>query len=123
MPPRNPSLSEFDRAVAQHQMGKVEIVLVRRHVRAFGHIAHVAECAGIGDDVVIGRGHAIDLPGRRIIDQIEQPGKRGTEVEAPPAALTDVKDPLHLCFGFRPIGKIGILPRDRLPGRGLQGAD
>ena len=122
MPPRNPSLLEFDRAVAQHQMGKVDIELVRRHIRAFGQKAHIAQRARIGDLLVIGRDHAIDLAGFGIIDQIEQPGKRVAQIEAPPAGVADVKNPLHLCFGLRPIGEIGILPRDHVPGRGLQAA-
>ena len=44
----------LDRAVAQHQMRKIDIELVRRHVWALGHEAHVAQGAGVDHLLVIG---------------------------------------------------------------------
>ncbi len=59
---------------------------------------------------------------RASLDQVEQPRRRFAQVEAPPAGMADVKDARHLRLSFRPIGKIGILPRDRVPGRSVEAA-
>ena len=40
--------------------------------------------------------HAVELAGLRLVDQIEQRGKRVAEIEAAAAAVADVEDPLEL---------------------------
>jgi hypothetical protein len=50
----------FHGASAQHQMREIEIEGVRRHVRALGHEAHVAQRAGFDDLAEILRLHAFD---------------------------------------------------------------
>ena len=40
---------QLGKAVAQHEMGKIEVEGMRRHVRAFGHETEIAERAGLDD--------------------------------------------------------------------------
>jgi hypothetical protein len=68
-------LARLHRAMAQHQVRKVERPFVRRHVGALGHEAHVAERAGLLDFGVLLFRHAIELAGRTVVDQVEQPRK------------------------------------------------
>ena len=110
---RNASLAVLDRPIAQHHMREIDIELVRRHIRALRHEAHVAERAGVGDFLVIGRRHRVELAALRIVDQIEQPRKRVAQIEASPTGVADVEDAVHLGFGLRPVGKVRIFPRDR----------
>ncbi len=43
----------FSRTIAKHQVGKVEVELVRWDIWAFRHKAHVAQGAGINDSLVV----------------------------------------------------------------------
>src|SRR5262249_23897963 len=118
----HPALFELDRAVAQDHMREIDIELVRRHVRAFRHEAHVAERAGIGDLLILSGRHRIELTGLGIVDQIEETRKGVTQVEAAAPAVTDVEDAAHLRFGLAPIDEIRILPLQHMPGGRFQAA-
>ena len=50
------------------------------------------------------------------IDQVEQAREGIAEIEATPAAVTDVEDPAHLRIQLRRIGEVRILPADDLAG-------
>ena len=91
-------LARLHRAVAQHEMGKIDRPLVRRHIGALGHEAHVAERAGLLDLGVVLLLHAVDFAGRAVVDQVEQPREGIAQVEAAAAAVTDVEDALHFLF-------------------------
>src|SRR5690349_4567152 len=103
-------------------MREVYIELVRRHVRALRHEAHVAERAGVSDLSVVGRRNRVELAALRIVDQIEQPRKGVAQIEASPTSVTNVEDPVHLGFGLLPVGEVRIFPRDAMPGGSLQTA-
>ena len=113
---------QFGIAVAQHEMGKIEIERMRRHVGAFGHEAHVAERAGLHHRGEIRALYALDLTAGRGIHQIEQPGKTVAEIEAAPAAVADVEDPAHLFVELHRIGEIRIQPGKRVAGRRVETA-
>ena len=120
--PADPPLFVLDRPVAQHDMRKIEVEFVRRHIRALGHEAHVAQRAGVGDLLVVADRHAVELAGRRIVDQLEQARERIAQIEAAPAAVTDVEDAPHLRFGLAAVGKIRILPPDHMTRRRVETA-
>ena len=73
-------------------MRKIQIEFMGRHVRAFGHEAHVAECAGVDDGFKIGAIDGVELTTLRAVNQIKQARETVAQVEAPPAAMTDVED-------------------------------
>ena len=58
-------LRELDRLGAQHQVREVDVPRMRRHVRALGHVAHVAQVALVDDLPVVLLGDAVDLARRR----------------------------------------------------------
>ena len=62
---------ELDGLGAQHQVGKIDVPRVRRHVRAFGHVAHVAQVAMVHDIPISFLRDAVHLARGRGIDQIE----------------------------------------------------
>ena len=110
------------KAVAQHEMGEIEIELMGRDVGAFGHEAEVAERAGLDD---IGEGLALDvlqLLARRLVDEIEEAGKAVAEIEAAPAAMADVEDAAHLFIQLHRIGEVGIVPRHGMTGWRVEAA-
>jgi hypothetical protein len=111
---RDASFLALDGPVAQHRVRKVDIELVRRHIGALRHEAHVAQGAGVGDLPVVGRRHRIELAAFRIVDQVEQARERIAQIEAAATGVADVEDAVHLGFGFRPVGKVRIFPRDRM---------
>jgi hypothetical protein len=47
--PLNLAFPRLGRAVAQHQMGEIEVEFMGRDIEAFRHEAHIAERAGIDD--------------------------------------------------------------------------
>jgi 2,4-dienoyl-CoA reductase-like NADH-dependent reductase (Old Yellow Enzyme family) len=61
----------FDKAVPQHQVRKIQIEGMRRHIRAFGHEAHVAERAGFHDRLEIFGFQMLDIFLRAGVDQVE----------------------------------------------------
>ena len=117
-----PFLRACDRAVAQHQMREIERPFVRRHVGALGHEAHVAERAGLFDLGVILLLHAVDFAGRTVVDQVEQPREGIAQIEAAPAAVADVEDPLHLRFERLLVPEPRVLPIHGVAGGGFQAA-
>ena len=96
--------------MTQHEMGEIERPFVRRHIGALGHETHVAERAGFLDLRVVFLLHAVELAGRTIVDQIEQPREGVAEIEAATAPVTDVEDALHFLFEGRLVPEPGILP-------------
>ena len=115
-------LARLDRAVAQHQMREIDVPVVRRHVGALGHEAHVAERAGLLDLGVVLLLHAVDLAGRAVVDQVEQPREGIAQVEAAPAAVADVEDPLHLRFERLFVPEPRVLPIQGVAGGGFEAA-
>ena len=85
-----------DRLGAQHQVRKVDIPLVRRHVGALGQVAEIAQVTVIDDAPVVFPGDAVDLHGVGFIDQVEQGRKRVTQAHTTTAAVTDIVDTLEL---------------------------
>ena len=65
------ALAVFNRPVAQHQMGKVEIKFMRRDIGAFDHEAHVAKRAGIDDIPDIASTQVLDFFVRALVNQVE----------------------------------------------------
>src|SRR6185437_3659481 len=106
------ALAEIGGAIAQHQMRKIDIPLMRRDIGAFGHEAHVAERAGFDHLAVIGGSDAVDLARLRIVDEIEEPRKAVAEIEAAPAGVADVEDAMHLRVDLGAVVEIRILPVD-----------
>ena len=115
-------LLEPHRLGPQHQVGKVHIPLVRRHVGTLGHITQVAEIAVVYDLVVICLVDTVHLHGLRLIDQVEQGGKRLTETDAPTAAVTDVIDSLKLFVEIVLVPELFRLPVQGMTGGCLQAA-
>jgi hypothetical protein len=105
----------LERAITQHQMREVEIELVRRHIRALRHEAHVAERAGVDDGLEILAGDGVELARLRLIDQIEELGERVAQIEAAAAAVADVEDATQLFVELRLIVELGIVPVERMP--------
>jgi hypothetical protein len=77
---------------AQHQVRKIYIPLVWRHIRTFSHVAHVAQVAIIDDLPIDFPRHAIEFHGVGIINGVEQSREGMTEIEATTAAVADVED-------------------------------
>ena len=76
---------------------------------------------------VIGDRHPVDFAGRAVVDQVEQAREGVAQIEAAPAAVTDVEDAAHLRLGPGAIGEIwgpatrpcdGSARPDCLPGSG-----
>ncbi len=119
---RRAAVAEALRLGAQHQVRKVDVPLVRRHIRALRHVAHVAQVAVIDDVPVDVLWYRVEFAGVGLVDRVEQRGKCVAQVETTPTPVTDVEDALE--FGkqrafvvkrFRP-------PVDRMAGRGLEAA-
>jgi hypothetical protein len=102
-------------------MWKVDVEFVWWNVRALGQEAHIAERAGIDHRLECG---AID-PFNFIflfIDEIKQTRKGVTQIETPPAPMTDIELPAHLSVQLVCIEKVRVLPINRVTGRGVQTA-
>jgi len=59
---------------------------------------------------------------RENVDEVEQGGKGGAQIHAPPAPVADVEDPLELLLDLRRIVEIRILPVERMPRRSFERA-
>ncbi len=105
----------------QHQVGKVNVPWMRRHVWALAHVAHVAQVALIDDVLVFLLRNAVDFAGRSVIDQIEQCWKGAAQADAAPTPVADVEDPRELHVERLLVVKLRRLPRERMP-RGRQKA-
>src|SRR6266567_1734090 len=110
------------RSVSASWLSTRPIPFLRRHIGALGHEAHVAERAGLFDLGVVLLLHAVDFAGRAIVDQVEQPREGIAQVEAAPAAMADVKNPLHLRCERLFVPEPGVLPIQGVAGRGFQTA-
>src|SRR3546814_19857255 len=98
------------RAVEQHEVREVEVEVMGRHIGAAHHEAHVAEGAGIDHRLVVGPVDAVELAGRRLVDQVEEARKGIAEIEAAPAAVADVEDALALRVQLLPFIEVRIVP-------------
>ena len=81
----------FDGFCAQHQVRKVDVPGMRRHIRAFGHVTHVAEITLVDHFPIRLLIYAIEFAGLRPIDQIEQGRKGIAQIEAAAAAMADIE--------------------------------
>jgi hypothetical protein len=71
-------------------MGKIDIPLMRRHIRTFGHVTQITQITVIYDFPVIFLGNTIDFHGVGFIDQIKQGGKGMAQAYTTTATMTDV---------------------------------
>ena len=100
----------------QHQVWKVEIPLVRRHIRTLGHITEVAQVTVIDHLPVVLFFNPIDFKCRRLVHQVEQ-GREGlTQTDAATTSMADIEHPLHLFEQRLFVIKIGAFPVQRMPG-------
>ena len=103
-------------------MGEINVPFVRGHIGALGHVAEIAERAGIHDRLEISRLHFIEFAGRRRIDQIEQARETVAEIEAAPAAMADIEDAPQFGVDLLHVVEIGRLPIQRMAGRRFKAA-
>ena len=94
VPERRSLLSEPLRLGSQHQVGKVDVPLMWRYIRALGHVAKVAQVTLVHDLVVIILIDPIDLHGVVLVHQAEQGRKGITQADAAPTAMADIKNTL-----------------------------
>ena len=111
---------ELDGLGLQHGVRKVEVELVRRHVRALGQVAQVAHEALVHHFPVVFFVHAIDFTGLAFVDQVKQRGKRAAQAHAAAAAVANVKNALHFMEHFVFVVVVGVFPVDRVARRRLQ---
>src|SRR4029077_12697557 len=74
------------------------------------HEAHVAERAGLLDAAVIFLGDTVELAGRTVVDQVEQPREGIAQVEAAQTDVADVEGPLHFLLERLVVPEPGLLP-------------
>ena len=113
---------EPDSFCPEHQVRKINIPLMRRHIRALGHVAQITEIALVHNFPVILFSNAIDLHGVGFVNQIEQRRKTVTKRDTTPAPMAQIKDPLHLRHQLAFIIEVGALPIDRMANRRPQAA-
>ncbi len=104
---------------AQHQMRKIDVPRMRRHVRTLRHEAQVAQVAVIDDLPENLPLEAVDFAAGRGIDGLEQRRKGIAQTEAAPTAVADVENPRELLFERRFIVERRVAPIDRMTGGGL----
>ena len=105
-----PACAAVGGPMAQHEMGKVDVPLVRRRVRAHGHEAHVAERAGVHDRLEARGLDRIQLARFGFVNQVEQARKGVAEAEAAPATVADVEDAARLPLQRLAVVEIGVSP-------------
>jgi hypothetical protein len=66
------ALALLDRAVAQHQMGEVDVPFMGRHIGAAHHETHVAQGAGIDHRLEAGAVHRVQFARWGLVDQVEE---------------------------------------------------
>ena len=86
---------ELDRLGAQHQVRKIDVPRMRRHVWALGHVAEVAQIALVDDLAEILLGNLVYLAFRSCIDQIEERREGAAQRHAPAATVADVENTLE----------------------------
>ncbi len=116
------ALLELDRLGTQHGVGEIEIPRMRRHVRAFGHVAEIAQIALVDHLHVVGLGNAVDLHRRRFVHKVEQRGKRGAQRQAAAAAVADIENALKLVVELVLVVEIRVFPVERVAGGGFEAA-
>ena len=108
--------------MAQHEVRKIDVPLVRRRVGAHGHEAHVAERAGVHDRLEAGGIDRIQLARFGFVNQVEQAREGIAEAEAAPAAVADVEDAARLLLQRCAVVEFGVSPVYRMAeGRALVG--
>src|SRR5215210_647756 len=100
-------------------MRKIDVPWMRGNVRAFRHVAEVAQVTTVDHFPVACLIDSIELAGRALIDQIEEPRESRTQIDAAPAAVTNVVDTLEfgekLCLVVKPFrGPVERVARRRL---------
>src|SRR5437879_158307 len=109
------ALPELHRLGAQHDMRKIDVPRVRRYVRAFRHVAHVAEIALVHDLPELRVLHTVDFQRRARVDEVEERPKRREQLDAAPASVADAEYALELREHCRLVIEIQQPPRKRLP--------
>ena len=111
---------ELDGLGLQHGVRKVEVELVRRHIRAFGEVAQVAHETLVHHFPVVFFVHAIDFTGLAFVHQVKQGGERAAQAHATAATVANVKDAFHFMEHFVFVVVVRIFPVDRVSRRRLQ---
>jgi hypothetical protein len=93
---------------------------MRRCVRAFGHVAEVAQIALVNDLHVILLVDAIDFHRLGLIDEIEQRGEGSAQRYTATATMADIVDTLELCVQGIFVVKVLAQPIQRMTGRGFE---
>ena len=106
---------ERHRLGAQHQVREIHVPRVRRRVRALGLVAQVAQVALLGDLRVVGLVDAVDLHGRRRVDQVEQGGEGVAQADAAAAAVADVEHAFQFGIQRLLVHELGVGPVQRMP--------
>jgi hypothetical protein len=101
-------------------VGEVEVPLMRRCIRAFGHVAEVAQIALVNDLHVILLVDAIDFHRLGLIHEIEQRREGGAQRYTATATMADIVDALKLCVHRIFVVKVLAQPIQRMTGRGLK---
>ena len=107
---------------AQHEMWKIVVPWMRRHVRTLRHVAHVAEITVLDDVPIRLFRHVVDFAAGRRIDGVEQGRKGIAETEAAATAVADVEDARELFVERRGVGELRRAPVDRMTRWGLEAA-
>ena len=103
-------------------MRKVDVELMRRHIGALRHEAHVAEGAGVDDLLEVRARDRVELAAFRFVDEIEQPREGVAQIETAPARVTNIENPAHFRVELRIVIEIGAAPIQRMPDRSLEAA-
>ena len=104
------TLLKLDGLGPQHGVGEVEVPFVRRHIRAFGQVAQVAQIALVDHFPVVFFVHAIHFKRGAFVNQIEQGGKRAAKAHTTAAAMANIEDTLHFGEASLFVIEIGIEP-------------
>jgi hypothetical protein len=91
-------------------MRKINIPLMRRHIRTFGHEAHIAKIAAVDHFPELVFVDAIQLTGSAFINQIKQARESGAKIDAAAASLTNIENALHFLIQTGFVIKIRIFP-------------
>ena len=117
-----PSLAVAARLGPQHQVRKVHVPLVRRHVGAFRQVAQIAQVAVLDYLPVVFPVDSVDLHRLGLVDEVEESGKGAAQIDASPAAMADVEHPFELGEERTFVVEGLVLPVDGMAGRGFQAA-
>ena len=101
-------------------MRKVHVPRVRRRVRAFRHVADVAQIALVDDFHEIFFVDAVHFERFRFVDQIEQCREAVAQTDATTATMANVVDALQLFVQRFFVEKVWIFPVDDVTRRCLK---